>query len=326
MAYQSPAVARQRFTVADQAAGSQMLAWKDYVSRILDVPVSRTQVARGFRGEIDTYALGDMRYLDSRTDPVSQSRTAARISTDNVTDYVFHVTLDGLVETETGTHRKSVQYVPGIVVLDMAQPMTMRRPTAAHVLAFFLPRAMVEAILPEAESLHGQVLSYSDPFTRLLREHLRLLRRDLATMDDMDAESALRSGTELIVASFGKMAQVGQTARAAARTAMLPQVKRHIHANIHSRDLVPERILEGFPLTRPTLYRMFEPEGGLHAYIRNCRLREAARRLSGVPAMPVSRIAEALGFSHASDFTRAFHRAYGMAPQAFRALELDWFS
>jgi AraC-like DNA-binding protein len=34
-------------------------------------------------------------------------------------------------------------------------------------------------------------------------------------------------------------------------------------------------------------------------------------------------IAYGLGFSSASDFTRAFRRAYGMAPQDFRALGLD---
>jgi AraC-like DNA-binding protein len=36
----------------------------------------------------------------------------------------------------------------------------------------------------------------------------------------------------------------------------------------------------------------------------------------------VTDIAYGLGFKSASDFTRAFRRAYGMAPQEFRGLSM----
>jgi AraC-like DNA-binding protein len=65
---------------------------------------------------------------------------------------------------------------------------------------------------------------------------------------------------------------------------------------------------------------MFEHEGGLAAYIRNCRLREAADQLIQSPATPIIEIAYGLCFNSASSFTHAFRRAYGMAPQDFRAL------
>ena len=53
------------------------------------------------------------------------------------------------------------------------------------------------------------------------------------------------------------------------------------------------------------------------ACIRNCRLREAADELAMSPGRPVGEIAESLAFS-APDFTRAFRRSYGVAPQEFR--------
>jgi len=320
----APAVLRQHFTVAGETPRLQMLAWSEYVGRILDVPVSRAQVAQGFRGEIDTYVFKQAKFLDSRTDPMSQSRTAARISTDSLSDYIFHIVLDGIADTQAGAHKKSTQFIPGVLALDMCQPMIMRRPTKARVMAFFLPRAVVEAAIPDAESLHGSVATYHTPLMQLLRGHLLTLSRELPAMNDAEAESAIATGTQLVLAAFGKTARMNHTVRAAARAAMLGRIKRYIRANLHSRALEPEHVLSGFPVTRPTLYRMFEPEGGLHAFIRNCRLREAADRLAHARAAPVGQIADALGFSCASDFTRAFRRAYGMAPQEFRAMGLDW--
>ncbi|MGO4700305.1 helix-turn-helix transcriptional regulator [Dyella sp. 2RAB6] len=320
----APTLLRQHFTVARETSRLQMLAWSEYVGRILDVPVSRAQVARGFRGEIDTYVLRNAKFLDSRTDPMSQIRSAARISTDQLNDYIFHIVLDGIADTQAGTHKKSTQFTPGVLALDMCQPMVMRRPTKARVMAFFLPRAMVEAAIPDAESLHGNVATYHTPLMQLLRAHLLMLSRELPAMSDNDAQSAIATGTELVLAAFGKTSRLSHSARAAARAAMLGRIQRYIRANLHSRELEPEQVLRGFPITRPTLYRMFEPEGGLQAFIRNCRLREAANRLVHTRATPIAQIADALGFSCASDFTRAFRRAYGVAPLEFRALGLDW--
>jgi AraC-like DNA-binding protein len=67
---------------------------------------------------------------------------------------------------------------------------------------------------------------------------------------------------------------------------------------------------------------MFEHEGGLGTYIRHLRLRHAADELIRYPHVMVTDIAYGLGFKSASDFTRAFRRAYGMAPQEFRGLSM----
>jgi AraC-like DNA-binding protein len=324
-----PAVIRRHFTVANEALALQMPAWSDYVSRILEAPITRAQVASGFRGEIDTYVLKDMVYLDSRTDPFVQARTAARISTDTMRDFVFHVAVKGIVDTVTGpsAQRKSTQFVPGIVALDMNQTMRMERPAPARVLAFFLPRATVESVIPDAESLHGRVISYTSPVSRLLLAHVESLCRYLHLMPAHEAKVILQVCATLILEVFGKQARLGDGARAAARAAMLEQVRRHVQANLHQLDLSPESVLRAFPLPRATLYRMFEDEGGLAAYIRNCRLRAAADELLRLPSMGIMKIAYGLGFNTPSDFSRAFRRGYDMTPQDFRALGLaEWHS
>lgn len=69
---------------------------------------------------------------------------------------------------------------------------------------------------------------------------------------------------------------------------------------------------------RGTIYRLFEHEGGLGAYIRHLRLRAAADELVRFPGVPVKDVGYSVGFKSVSDFTRAFRRAYEMTPQEVR--------
>lgn len=315
----APRLLRQHFTVAGERRELQAPAWSDYVSRILEVPVSRGQLASGFYGELDTYVQKDMVFLDSRTDAVCQRRTNARISRDAVRDYVFHVAVEGVIETVAGPQqRKAEQFMPGILALDMGQPMQMVRPGRARVLAFFVPRAMVEAQIVDAPAIHGRVLSYTTPLTRLILDQVVTLCRQLPLLPDAEAAQTISHCVQLIIAAFGKQARLAEGARAAANAAMLQQVQRYIQANLSEETLSPEGVLGYFAIARPTLYRMFEPEGGLGAYIRHCRLREAASELVRTPKVTVMEIAYSLCFSSASDFIRAFRRCYGVTPQDFR--------
>jgi AraC-like DNA-binding protein len=320
----APTLIRNHFSVSGEKLQHQMPVWRDRVGHILDVPISRAQIANGFNGSIDTYLLKDLLFLNSRTDPLVQARSAARISTDNMRDYVFHIVMEGSIETVTGLYpqRKAAQTVPGILALDMGQTMRMERP-ACRVLAFFLPRALVESMLPDAESIHGRVVEYTSPLTKLILNHLIALDRDLSTMNAVETERALRVCIPLIVAAFGKQTRLSGNAGAAARAAMFGQARRYIRENLHEPHLSPESVLHATRLTRSTLYRLFEHEGGLGAYIRDCRLREAADELVRFPHRPVMDIAYGLGFKSPSDFTHAFRRAYDAAPMDFRAQALQ---
>lgn len=322
-------VLHQRFSVNGEARTLQARAWSDYVSRILDAPVSRTQTEAGFFGEIDSYILKDMVYLDSRTDPLLQARTNARISTDDVRNFVFHMAVEGIMETVTGVPGRSpsAQFVPGVLALDMGQPVRMQRPTRARVLAFFLPREQVAAVIPDPESIHGKVLPYASPIGRLLQEQVLHVCQRLPHLSQLEARDAIRLCADLALAAFARQVRLDDGVRAVVRRAEMERVKQYIAANLHNRELGPADVIRSFPLLpRPTLYRMFEPEGGLAIYIRNRRLWAAATELVELPRTPVSEIAYGLGFGSASDFSRAFRRCYGVSPLGFRAAGGHWLS
>ncbi|MFD1556925.1 helix-turn-helix domain-containing protein [Paraburkholderia silviterrae] len=319
----SPGCLRERFSTAHEASHLQLPAWRQRLGHYLDVPISRADLACGFHGTIDAWRGADLAFVDSRTDPVAQTRSAARISTDAMRQYVFHVLVDGTIETRTGTHPKRVatQSAPGILALDMGQPMQMTR-TGCRVLAFFLPRTLLASVLPEPESIHGSVVEYRSPIARLIPAQIADLARNIEHMSASESWEAMRACALLIGAAFGKEAGLTGNARAAVRAAAFAHVRRYIDENLHESDLSPDSVLRVSQLSRPTLYRLFEHEGGLAAYIRNRRLSQAAEELRRYPHKAVVEIAYGLGFNSASDFNRAFRRAYEMSPLDFRQFSL----
>lgn len=102
------------------------------------------------------------------------------------------------------------------------------------------------------------------------------------------------------------------------RNAVREKILRYIRDRLYQNSLSPGDIQSAFQLSRPTLYRMFEVDGGLVEYIRNCRLQDAEAELLTSSALAIIDIAYRTGFNSGSDFSRAFRRAYGVTPREFR--------
>ncbi|SAL34325.1 AraC family transcriptional regulator [Caballeronia sordidicola] len=322
----SAGITRNTFSTHGVARTGQLLAWRERVGHVVDVPPAKSQLADGFRGRIDKYVAGDIVFTDSRTDALTLERSVARVSADMRRDYVFHLFVEGGVGQVSGTptKRSAANSSGGMIAFDLDQPFRVERP-ACHVLTLFAPKAVVDAAFPGADSIHGRIVEQGSPLTQLVFDHANALARHLPRMSAVQAQGELDAATQLLIAAFRKQVRLSGDARAAVQVAVLNQVRRYIEANLHQPELSPSSVVEALQLKRATIYRWFEHEGGLGAYIRNRRLREAAGELVRFPNLQVIDIAYGLGFRSASDFTRAFRRAYGMSPQdaRVRAFELQ---
>lgn len=316
-------IAHDYFSVQREPPHRQMLAWRDRIGHVIDVLPSRDDLEKPFHAAIDRYRVGGLIFTDCSSDLMVLERSLARISVDSASDFVFHVFLAGGFDdlAVRSSRRSDPSSVAGIVALDMRQPFRMRR-TACRVLTMFAPGEIVQEVFPDPEAIHGRALHGAMPHARLIIDHMAGLARDIARMDADDAADAIRAGARLVVAALGREAGLSGNARAAARAVMSGQVRRHIEAHLYDDALSPASVVEALPFARRSLYRLFEHEGGLNAYIRHQRLRRAADDLVRYPALPVTDIAYGVGFRSASDFTRAFRRAFGMAPQDLRAVAL----
>jgi AraC-like DNA-binding protein len=105
------------------------------------------------------------------------------------------------------------------------------------------------------------------------------------------------------------------------RKSQFRAICRRIDRQIASPDLGPTTLARDFHITRPTLYRMFEPHGGIGRYILGRRLTGVFRDLSD-PALAQKKIALVLrrwGFANHTAAGRAFRAAYGLTPSECRA-------
>lgn len=86
------------------------------------------------------------------------------------------------------------------------------------------------------------------------------------------------------------------------------------HPNIHEISMT--QLCTWFGISRATLYREFEEEGGVHAYVNRQRLMNALKRL--VQSEPrygkVSEVAYEFGFDDPFSFSRAFKREFDLTP------------
>jgi AraC-like DNA-binding protein len=317
-------ISTSRFSTLGLPAGEQFLAWRQRVGHVVDAPPSKEQLAGGFRGEIDLYAVGGMVLTDCRTDSMRLERSVARVSTDTRRDYVFQLFLEGEVGHVTGMRKKrsDLGSVQGIVAFDLNQPFRTERPES-RLLSLFVPAALVDEGLRDGAGIHGRIVPKESPLAGLVLDHLAALAREIPSLDPASAIEALNTGAQLLLAAFRKAANLSGADRAALQAALMGQVRRHVEANLYQPDLTPSSVVQALQLKRATIYRWFEHEGGLGAYIRNRRLREAADELVRFPHRQIVEIAYGLGFKSASDFTRAFRRAFDMSPQDMRIRALD---
>ncbi|WP_044043372.1 helix-turn-helix transcriptional regulator [Caballeronia insecticola] len=313
-----------RFSTQALPKERQLLAWRDRVGHVVDVIPDKDRIARGFAGSIDLHAAGGLVFTEAHTDALTLERSIARVSTDTRRDFAFHVYLEGETGNMSGVgaKRSDPGSVRGIVALDLNQRFRIERPRC-RVLTMFVPRAMLAAHIDDCDWLHGRVVAHEAPLARIVFDHFDAIARELPSLERPDAIDMLDTAAHLLIASFAARPHALPVARVALQNAVKAQVKRYVETNLHEGDLTPTKVVEALGLKRATIYRWFEQEGGLGAYIRHRRLREAADELARFPNLQIADIAFGLGFKSASDFTRAFRRAFDASPQEMRLRALD---
>jgi len=97
-------------------------------------------------------------------------------------------------------------------------------------------------------------------------------------------------------------------------------LSQFIEANLGARDLGVEKLARTFGLSRASLYRLFEPVGGVASYIRTRRLNRAYQELTatGLENRRIGPIAYGAGFRSIPAFNRAFRTSFGQPPRDVR--------
>jgi len=202
-------------------------------------------------------------------------------------------------------------------VIDLAHPYSVIH-TGGPILGVSLPKAWIgyesDPAQPirtiDAETGRGRVIAEQTDAI------IETLLRDGAA--EIDLEPLLRSLRCELAPE-----RAGRADRDHDAKVRLKAIRAYIEGNLPSPDLSPERVAALYGVSRRSLYRRFEDQGGVRAYIEKRRLHRAVTDLASTPAKrgAVARIAARWGYSSDAAFSRAVKRTFGCPPG--RLLDLE---
>lgn len=179
---------------------------------------------------------------------------------------------------------------------------------------------------PQSAVSYGQMLSpvFDFEVPSFSRETAFFARSDIYCLPDVTL-SRVRSGASRFTRTAKTIAERGTDQilvvcyTTGGFTMMAAGQTRQVEAGeLAFIDLSQEITIEATAvgITRSTLYRLFEPLGGVSAYITQRKMHRAFRVMVDTlqPRQRVSQMAFELGFSHPSAFTRAFKESFRLSP------------
>ncbi|AWN46193.1 AraC family transcriptional regulator [Methylobacterium terrae] len=268
------------------------------------------------RTEVIAHRLPRMLLFDRRLAGVSHARGPRRVARDGFDHVTVHVVLSGTMMLEVPDTVRRVE-AGSLALFDLTRPQRTWT-EGARIVTAAVARDRLDAGALGGLDLHGLVLGPREAglvidFARSLATHAAALTPDLA---GIAADSlSLMLGATLASLRGRHAAAASPLAAGRARARVLAYVEQHLG----DRDLSAATIAAGAGLSRSTLYRLFEPAGGVARFVQQQRVTRLRRALSRTDDdRSLDEIATATGFSSPSHAGRSFRNAFGVPPGEYR--------
>lgn len=296
-------------------------AYAKMIAPVFEFEIPDPSVKTPFASETDVFCLPDVTVSRVRISTGARLtrtfKTIARTATDDIMVVCY---TSGHYTYRIGNTQRRVE-LGEVALYDLSQELTIEAPYVENV-SFTVSRRRLEAIVPLVDSGHGFVVP-AGALTRVLMGAAENVIAAGASTPSSEARP-IADALVLLVGACLDMASQPKSAVGAAAAVSLAGMKAAIERRLTDPDLGPQTLLDEFGITRSTLYRAFEPLGGVSAYISERRLRYAFRQMTN-PAqkdLRLSQLAFELGFAHASAFTRSFKAQFGLTPKDVRTLAI----
>ena len=142
-----------------------------------------------------------------------------------------------------------------------------------------------------------------------------MLEAEALNLAEGDAAALASSTAALIGYCFGAKANDAVQMRAAIGSSLFALVRQNIDKALGDPRLDVDYLAREHGISRSSLYRMFEPFGGVNAFIRHRRLSRIYRDLSSPENwnQRISSIAFRWGFTSEVTFSKAFKAAFDIS-------------
>lgn len=305
-----------RFCTEGLSDEDRFEAWRHRVDGLYGVMPCPELGTPAFRMDTSSWQLGRIIAGTACFGPCEQDRTAQRIRADSVDHYRLTLVTRGSLRVEADGRRTEIAQGQ-ILFTDMSRPERKSILAGTNV-SVFLPREVLDEALPRPLDVHGFVPTGA--LAMLLRSHLQSLAQALPGLSVEEAACLSQPTVQMIASCVAPNAARLAEARGAVEVTLLRQVCRYIEMHLKDADLSPQDIADALALSRATLYRMFEPLGGVAAYVKERRLTQIHELLcSSDGRVHLGRISDVYGFKSQAHFSTAFRKHFGFSPSDAKA-------
>lgn len=307
------------FTTAGLPARAQFEAWRAFTAPCIEA-LSRDGVERGFEARSQSWRFDPFLLQHSRLPACGYRRSEAQAERDDLDHWLIGICLRGQHRQRSGD--RVTEMAPGRphVFRTSAAFEAQRDGDEMEWIGLYLPRDAVPELDPALAAVAGGALP--GPTAEVFSAMLAALVRRLPEVSAAEGRHLATSLKALLAAACAHDRRIAQEeGQELVVASQLARIRRLIREDIGSASLSPARLCRRAQVSRSTLYRLFEPYGGVARYIQRERLRFAHRRLSDPEDRDsVARVAEAAGLFDPSSFSRAFRREFGCTPADVRAM------
>ncbi|GGF82340.1 transcriptional regulator [Azorhizobium oxalatiphilum] len=287
--------------------------WQHIVAPVFDVVPVAPDLP--FSASYEAYHLGDILVGIGSFDATHFSRSRARIQRDGLDHVMVQIYLQGGYTGDLGA--RSVTVSAGeVVTLDMTRELRTRSEPSVNI-TLLIPRDEVSGrVVP-----HGNLNAdrEHEMACGLFADHMRALARHLPTVRHSAAVHVADATVSLYRAALSRTPDDLEAASEPMHDALLLRARRLVEARLMREDLSAISLAKELRVSRSTLYRLFEPFGGVASYVLERRLTLARSALCDPDNVQrIGAIGASCGFADPSHFSRAFRRRFGLSPAEVR--------
>lgn len=303
-----------RFSTRELAKSRQLEAWQDWYAGSFEVaPLDAGD--RGFAGESEAWKLDGMALVSVSAPPLRAQRTKSLIRRDPTDHWV--ITIGKRAATGLMLERDQTLVPAGVPFVLSLGDFSANQRDLDDRLQLNIARDKFGAIAPVLDAARGRTVN--TPLGGMLAEYIRLLERQLPSFTGEDVLRLPQAVAAMVAACVAPSAGRMTTAHAPISATLKDKARRCIIRHLRSPDLGTSILCRELGMSRSSLYRLLEAEGGVKQYIQHHRMAESFAQLSDPSnTQPIAVIADELGMLDPSSFSRAFRRQYGISPTDVR--------
>lgn len=290
-------------------------AWRESYASIFDLNRPE-EVASGFSGYHRVWDLGSLIFSRVRTDGLEFAGLAGRVRRDPLDHWLFTLLLNGHSMTVAGsTHLVGDAESVQLHSLGRAFGGNVSR---SQMLMLFVPRDLCRDVAHVLDA--AAFARLKGGMGRIFADYMVSLAGRLPLLSNSDLPELIAATRAMVLACTTPTPDRLEEAGNSIAYLLLERARHHIQVNLHDPQLDAQKISRDLGISRSTLYRLFEPSGGVMRYVQRRRLSGAYKALTHwADHRRMFEIAESYCFGNAAEFSRAFRREFGHSPSEVRA-------